>query len=216
MAFDFDGRGGQCLEPMIDSVKKALEEFRKGNIIIVVDDEDRENEGDFVCAGELVSAEHITFMAIEGRGLICTPMEASWCEKLDLGPMVRENTARQQTAFTVSVDAASGITTGISSADRARTIKLLADASSCADDFIRPGHLFPLRARPGGVRERPGHTEAAVELCQLAGLAPVGVICEIVRDDGEMARMPDLVEKNKKWKLPILSIEELKRHLEHD
>jgi 3,4-dihydroxy 2-butanone 4-phosphate synthase/GTP cyclohydrolase II len=176
----------------------------------VVDDEDRENEGDFICAAEIVTPEIINFMATHGRGLICTPIEESKADALDLPLMVNKNTALHETAFTVSIDLdGDGVTTGISASDRAKTIKRLANADCEARDFARPGHIFPLRAKKGGVLRRTGHTEASIDLSRLAGLAPVGVLVEILNEDGSMARIPDLIKIALKHDLKIISIEDL-------
>ncbi|MCR4391879.1 MAG: bifunctional 3,4-dihydroxy-2-butanone-4-phosphate synthase/GTP cyclohydrolase II [Candidatus Acetothermia bacterium] len=178
-------------------------------MIIVVDDEDRENEGDLVMAAEKATTDAVNFMVREARGLLCVPLPREWAERLELRPMVEPPQDSHETAFTVSVDARVGVTTGISAHDRARTLRVLADPSSRPDDLVRPGHVFPLIARDGGVLRRAGHTEAAVDLCVLAGLAPVGVICEIMNDDGTMARLPDLVAFGERHGLPILTIADL-------
>src|SRR5439155_24155107 len=172
----------------------ALRELRARRMVVVIDDEDRENEGDLTMAAELVTPEAINFMATHGRGLICLAMTGERLDELDIAAMVPDNTAPHGTAFTVSIDLKGhGVTTGISAHDRARTIRAVVDAGSSADDFARPGHVFPLRACPGGVLDRRGQTEAAVDLAGLAGLYPAGVICEIVNDDGTMARVQDLI-----------------------
>ena len=181
-------------------------------MVVVVDDEDRENEGDLTMAAELVSPEAINFMATHGRGLICLAMPGERLDELDLAPMAPDNTALHGTAFTVSIDAKEGVTTGISARDRAQTIRAAVDAGSTADDFARPGHVFPLRARPGGVLERRGQTEAAVDLADLAGLSPAGVICEIVNDDGTMARVPDLIRFCKTHGLVMVTVADLARY----
>ncbi|MBC7093375.1 bifunctional 3,4-dihydroxy-2-butanone-4-phosphate synthase/GTP cyclohydrolase II [Candidatus Bipolaricaulota bacterium] len=191
------------------SVEEAVAAIRAGRMIIVVDDEDRENEGDLVMAAEKATADAVNFMLREGRGLLCVPLSRKWAERLELRPMVEPPQDSHETAFTVSVDARVGVTTGISAHDRARTIRVLADPSSRPEDLARPGHVFPLIARDGGVLRRAGHTEAAVDLCVLAGLAPVGVICEIMNDDGTMARLPDLVAFGERHGLPILTIADL-------
>lgn len=189
------------------TVEEALDVVRNGQMLLVVDDENRENEGDLVAAGEKITPEIINFMATHGRGLICVPMEEDRLCRLGLGRMVSlDERDRYRTAFTVSVDAREGITTGISAFDRARTVQLLADEKSAACDFIRPGHMFPLQAVPGGVLRRTGHTEAAVDLARLAGLKPIGVICEVMRDNGEMARLPDLVEFANRHHFRILTV----------
>jgi 3,4-dihydroxy 2-butanone 4-phosphate synthase/GTP cyclohydrolase II len=177
---------------MLISIEEALDELRQGKMIVVVDDQARENEGDLVMAAEKVTPEAIAFMATYGRGLICLPLTEERLRELRLPPMVAENEEPWETAFAVSIDAREGVTTGISAQDRATTIRRAADPSCGADAFVRPGHVFPLAASPGGVLKRAGHTEAAVDLCRLAGLTPAGVICEIMNDDGTMARMPDL------------------------
>ncbi|MGY4706476.1 bifunctional 3,4-dihydroxy-2-butanone-4-phosphate synthase/GTP cyclohydrolase II [Candidatus Bipolaricaulota sp. J31] len=191
------------------TVEEALEAIRRGRMVVVVDDEDRENEGDLIMAAQFATPEAINFMIKEARGLICVPMPREWAERLDLPPMVQPPRDHHETAFTVSVDAREGVTTGISAHDRARTIKLLADPEAKPEDFVRPGHVFPLVAVDGGVLRRAGHTEAAVDLCRLAGLRPVGVICEIMRDDGTMARLPDLREFARKHGLPLITIADL-------
>jgi 3,4-dihydroxy 2-butanone 4-phosphate synthase / GTP cyclohydrolase II len=186
--------------------------------VVVVDDEDRENEGDLVLAAEKVTPEAINFMAKEARGLICAPMMAKDLDRLGVAPMVSEQEDSFRTAFTVSVDAKVGVTTGISAGDRSRTVQVLADPSSGPGDLVRPGHIFPLRYRSGGVLRRAGHTEAAVDLAVLAGLRPAGVICEIMKDDGSMARLPELVEFSRNHDLPMISIAELiqyRRKTEH-
>ncbi len=177
-----------------DRVEDAIEDIRRGRLVIVADDEDRENEGDLVCAASLVTPELINFMATHGRGLICLSLTEERADELNLRPMSDHNTESQRTAFTVSVDAAArfGVTTGISAADRATTIRVCLDPETKPSDLVRPGHMFPLRARPGGVLRRVGQTEASVDLARLAGLPPAGVICEIISDDGTMARRPDL------------------------
>ena len=194
-------------ESVFCSVEEALEIIRNGQMLLVVDDENRENEGDLVAAGEKITPDIINFMATYGRGLICVPMDEARLCKLGLGRMVPlDERDRYRTAFTVSVDAREGITTGISAFDRAKTVKLLADDNSTACDFIRPGHMFPLQAVPGGVLRRTGHTEASVDLARLAGLKPISVICEIMRDDGEMARLPDLIGFANQHRLRILTV----------
>lgn len=195
-------------EPL-QRIEAALEELRNGRMIIVRDDPGRENEGDLVCAAQHVTAEHITMMAVYGRGLICHAITRETAQRLGLDPMERENTDPHSTAFTVSVDAREGITTGISAEDRARTVQILADPSSSPGDLRRPGHLFPLVARDGGVLERRGHTEAAVDLARLAGLHPSGVICEIMNDDGTMACGAELEEFARRHNLLLVSVEDL-------
>ncbi|MHC4264631.1 MAG: bifunctional 3,4-dihydroxy-2-butanone-4-phosphate synthase/GTP cyclohydrolase II [Planctomycetota bacterium] len=190
-------------------ISDALADLNEGKMIVLVDDEDRENEGDLVCAAEKVTPEHINFMAKYGRGLICLPLTADKCDSLGLYPQTVENTARLKTAFTVSIDAEEGISTGISAADRAHTIQVTIDDNTKADDLVRPGHIFPLRARKGGVLVRAGQTEGAVDLMRLAGLKSAGVICEIMNEDGTMARVPELLEFCEKHDLKIVSIAKL-------
>lgn len=195
----------------LDPVERAIADIAAGRPVVVVDDEDRENEGDLIIAAEKATPELVAFMMTECRGLICVPMEVPELDRLELPQMVEANTESMQTAFTVSVDAsaAHGVSTGISAADRATTIRMLADPSSVAGDFVRPGHVFPLRARPGGVLVRNGHTEAGVDLARLAGLRPAAAIVEIAREDGTMARLPELVPFARKHGLAIISIEDL-------
>lgn len=193
-------------------IKDALAAIRRGELLIVVDDADRENEGDLVMAAEKVTPQAINFMIRFGRGLVCVPMTGAPLDRLHLGSMVSENTDRQRTAFTVSVDARAGVTTGISAHDRAQTVKVLISPRTRPQDLSRPGHVFPLRAREGGVLVRAGHTEAAVDLARLAGLAPAGVICEIMNDDGSMARVPQLVEFCRKHGLKLISVADLIRY----
>ncbi|OLP64456.1 Riboflavin biosynthesis protein RibBA [Bacillus pumilus] len=197
---------------MYHSVEEAVNALKQGEIIIVVDDEDRENEGDFVALAEHATPEVINFMAVHGRGLICTPVHASIAEQLHLHPMVEKNTDAHHTAFTVSVDHIS-TTTGISAFERSTTILAMLQQEAKPEDFARPGHVFPLIAKEGGVRERPGHTEAAVDLAKLAGSEPAGVICEIMNLDGTMARMPELIGIQKEHDLKILTIKALQAHL---
>jgi 3,4-dihydroxy-2-butanone 4-phosphate synthase/GTP cyclohydrolase II len=195
------------------NIETAIRELKAGRMVVVVDDEDRENEGDLTMAAELVTPEAINFMATHGRGLICLAMPGERLDELDLAAMVPDNTALHGTAFTVSIDLKGhGVTTGISAHDRARTIRAAVDASRSPADFARPGHVFPLRARPGGVLERRGQTEAAVDLAGLAGLYPAGVICEIVNDDGTMARVPDLIRFCKRHGLLMVTIADLARY----
>jgi 3,4-dihydroxy-2-butanone 4-phosphate synthase/GTP cyclohydrolase II len=195
------------------SIETAIRELRAGRMVVVVDDEDRENEGDLTMAAEMVSPEAINFMATHGRGLICLAMPGERLDEMDLAPMAPDNTALHGTAFTVSIDLIGhGVTTGISAHDRAATIRAAMDPGSFPDDFARPGHVFPLRARPGGVLERRGQTEAAVDLAGLAGLSPAGVICEIVNDDGTMARTPDLVRFCKAHGLVMVTVADLARY----
>jgi 3,4-dihydroxy 2-butanone 4-phosphate synthase/GTP cyclohydrolase II len=196
-------------ESVIATVEEAIAEFQAGRFVIIVDDESRENEGDLTIAAEFVTAEHINFMARYGRGLICMPMTGDRIDELRIPMMVESNTSRFRTAFTVTVEAKTGTTTGISAADRARTVQVLADPSSTAADIVMPGHLFPLRARQGGVLVRAGQTEAVVDLCKLSGLRPAGVLCEIMRSDGTMARLPDLRRFAQRHHLKIVSVEQL-------
>ena len=193
-------------------VPGALEEFRSGRMIVVVDDEDRENEGDLTLAAEFVTPEAINFMAKYGRGLICLTLTEERADYLRLGPMTQQNSSRFGTAFTETIEAREGVTTGISAADRAHTIKVAIDASSAAHDLARPGHVFPLRARRGGVLVRAGQTEASVDLARLAGLVPAGVICEIMNDDGTMARVPDLIAFCHEHNMKMLTVAELIRY----
>lgn len=192
-----------------DSVESVLTDIRAGRMVIVTDDEDRENEGDLICAAEFITPEMVTFMVREGGGMLCVPVSLDIATQLNLESMVPENREAFRTDFTVTVDAAEGITTGISSADRARTIRLLAEPKSTIADFVQPGHINPLVAKPGGVLRRAGHTEAAVDLCRLAGLRQAGVLIEIMNHDGTMARMADLQKFGKKHKLKICSIADL-------
>jgi len=194
----------------LNTIEEALEDIKAGKVVIVVDDEDRENEGDFIAAAEKVTPEMINFMATNGRGLICAPLTAERCEELDLHPMVQNNTVLHHTAFTVSVDLIGhGCTTGISVFDRAKTIQSLVDEKTKPEDLGRPGHIFPLTAMQGGVLRRTGHTEAAVDLARIAGLKPAGILVEILNEDGSMARLPQLIEKAKEFNLKIISIEDL-------
>ncbi len=193
-------------------VETALEAVRAGRMIIIVDDEDRENEGDFMVAAEKATPEIVNFMARHGRGLICLPLTRERLEELQLPLMVSENTARFQTAFTVSIDAREGVTTGISAHDRARTILAAVDPATRPGDLARPGHIFPLQAKEGGVLARAGQTEAAVDLARMAGLFPAGVICEVMNEDGSMARRPHLEEVGRRFDIPILTIADLIRH----
>jgi 3,4-dihydroxy 2-butanone 4-phosphate synthase/GTP cyclohydrolase II len=199
-------------ERPFDPVAEAIEDISEGKIIIVVDDEDRENEGDFLMAAERVTPEAINFMAKNGRGLICMPCIGERLDELNIHPMVSNNTSTHETAFTVSIGAKGKITTGISAYDRAVTVQAVLDPATRPEDISRPGHVFPLRARDGGVLRRAGHTEAAVDLARMAGLFPAGVICEIMNDDGTMARVPQLVEIKKKFGLKMATIEDLIRH----
>ncbi len=197
---------------MFASIEDALEDIRQGKMVIVVDSEDRENEGDLVMAAEKVTPQAINFMASKAKGLICVSITKERAEELELPPMVVDNTAPYKTAFTISVDAVEGTTTGISAYDRAITVKKLADPKAKAKDFARPGHIFPIIARKGGVLERTGHTEASLDLARLAGLYPAGVMCEIMNEDGTMARLPQLEEFAKKYGLKIVKIEDLVRY----
>ena len=202
----------------LNTIEEAIEDIRQGKVIIVVDDEDRENEGDFLAAAEKVTPEMINFMATHGRGLICAPLTESRCKELDLHAMVRNNTDHMETAFTVSVDLkGNGVSTGISAADRAKTIQALIDPETKPFDLARPGHIFPLIAKQGGVLRRTGHTEAAIDFARLAGFKPAGVIVEIMNEDGTMARLPQLVEVAKKFDLKLVSIEALVAYrMQHD
>lgn len=194
----------------LDSVEEALEEIRNGKIIIVVDDEDRENEGDFISAAELITPETVNFMATHGRGLICAALTEERCDELDLPMMVTSNTSSHTTAFTVSVDLlGNGTTTGISASDRAKTLRALVDPTTRPDDLGRPGHIFPLKARRQGVLRRAGHTEAAMDLPRLAGLKPCGVLVEVMNEDGSMARLPQLMKIAEEFSLKIISIKDL-------
>jgi 3,4-dihydroxy 2-butanone 4-phosphate synthase/GTP cyclohydrolase II len=195
--------------PGLDPIERAIADIAAGKAVVVVDDEDRENEGDLVFAAQMASQELVAFTMTHCRGLLCVPLEEAVLDHLQLGQMAPHNTERMQTAFTVSVDAREGVTTGISAADRALTIQLLADPDTSPYDLVRPGHVFPLRAKPGGVLRRPGHTEAAVDLARLAGLRSAGVICEIVKDDGSMARLPELKEFAAEHGLALISIADL-------
>lgn len=190
-------------------IPEILEELKRGRMIVLVDDEDRENEGDLVCAAELVTPEIINFMATHGRGMICMPITEERCEELNLHPQSMENTARLGTGFTVTIDAREAVTTGISAADRAHTIRVAVDPKSKPADLVRPGHIFPLRARKGGVLVRAGQTEGAVDLMRAAGLQPAGVICEIMNEDGTMARVPELLEYCRTHQLKMTSIAKL-------
>ena len=198
------------------SVETAVEAVRAGRMIIIVDDEDRENEGDLMVAAEKATPEIVNFMARHGRGLVCLPLARERLEELQLPLMVSDNTARFQTAFTVSIDAKRDVTTGISAHDRARTILAAVDPATRPEDLARPGHVFPLQAVEGGVLSRAGQTEAAVDLARLAGLAPAGVICEVMNEDGSMARMPQLEEMSRRFDIPILTIAELIRYRMHN
>lgn len=200
------------------AIEAAIEDIKNGKVIIVVDDEHRENEGDFLAAAEMATPEMINFMATHGRGLICTPLTENRCKELGLGMMVQNNTDPMETAFTVSVDLrGKGVTTGISAADRALTIKALVAKETKPADLARPGHIFPLKAKEGGVLRRTGHTEAAIDFARLAGLEPAGVIVEIMNEDGTMARLPELLKVAEKFDIKIVSIEDLVAYrMEHD
>lgn len=194
----------------LNTIEEAIEDIKNGKVIIVVDDENRENEGDFLVAASKVTPEIINFMATHGRGLICAPLTAERCEELNLDLMVKNNNSHYDTPFTISVDLVGhGCTTGISASDRSKTVQALVDPETRPNELGKPGHIFPLRAKNGGVLRRAGHTEAAVDLARLAGLPPAGVIVEILNEDGTMARLPQLVEIAKKWDLKLVSIEDL-------
>src|SRR6185295_18669963 len=194
------------------SIIDAAADIREGRMIIIVDDEDRENEGDLVCAAEMITPEKINFMARHARGLICLPLTEERCDELHLSPQVADNTSRLGTAFTVSIEGRRGVTTGISAADRATTILTAVDSRTKPKDLARPGHIFPLRAKSGGVLVRPGQTEAAVDIARIAGLYPDGVICEIMNEDGTMARMPQLRDFAVVHGLKIVSVADLIRY----
>jgi len=196
-------------EEQFHTIEEAVEDFRNGKILIVVDDEDRENEGDFVLAAEKVTPEAINFFVKEGRGVVCTPLTAERAKELNLDLMVEANTSLHETPFTVSIDYLHGTTTGVSVADRSKTVRALADPKAQAHDFARPGHIFPLRAMEGGVLRRAGHTEAVVDLCKLSGLTPAGVLCEILAEDGTMARIPQLLKIAEKFNFKIITVRAL-------
>jgi len=202
----------------LNTIEEAIEDIRQGKVIIVVDDEDRENEGDFLAAAEKVTPEMINFMATHGKGLICAPLTEKRCDELELHSMVKNNTDHMETAFTVSVDLKGhGVTTGISASDRAKTILALVNEDTKPYDLARPGHIFPLTAKQGGVLRRTGHTEAAIDFARLAGFKAAGVIVEIMNEDGSMARLPQLVEVAKKFDLKLVSIEDLVAYrMQHD
>ncbi len=200
---------GKSSTSSFDSVEEAVAEIAKGNMVVVTDDASRENEGDLIMAAEKVTPEKVNQMLLHGRGLICVPLVSNQLGRMGINSMVPHNREAQRTDFTVSVDAAEGITTGISAYDRAATIRILADPTARPEQLVQPGHVFPLRARPGGVLERAGHTEAAVDLASLAGLHPSGVICEILNEDGSMARLPELLRFRKKHGLKLISIASL-------
>ncbi|MEA1972292.1 MAG: GTP cyclohydrolase II [Candidatus Cloacimonadota bacterium] len=195
----------------LNSIEETIDEIKQGKVIIVVDDENRENEGDLVCAADKITPAIINFMISKGKGLVCVPMKEKDLERLKLNQMVKNNSDPHCTAFTISVDYKAS-KTGISASERAITIQNLANPKSQSCDFVSPGHIFPLKAKTGGILERAGHTEASIEIVELAGFSPVAVICEIIKDDGEMARLPDLYEFAKKWNLKIISIEDLQRY----
>ena len=197
-------------EIQLDSIQSAITDIRNGKVVIVVDDEDRENEGDFICAAQTITPEIINFMSTHGRGLICAPITENRAKELELAPMVSNNTSLHATAFTVSVDlVGQGCTTGISAYDRSTGIRALVDPATKADDFAKPGHIFPLIAKNGGVLRRTGHTEAAIDLARIAGFYPAGVLVEILNEDGSMARLPELVQIAEKHDLKIISIKDL-------
>ncbi|KGO83492.1 MULTISPECIES: 3,4-dihydroxy-2-butanone-4-phosphate synthase [Flavobacterium] len=202
----------------LNTIEEAIEDIRNGKVIIVVDDEDRENEGDFLAAADKVTPEMINFMATHGRGLICTPLTEKRCKELNLHAMVTNNTDSMETAFTVSIDLkGNGVTTGISAHDRAKTVEALIKPETKPYDLGRPGHIFPLIAKEGGVLRRTGHTEAAIDFARLAGFSPAGVICEIMKEDGSMARLPELYEVAQKFDLKLVSIEDLVAYrMQHD
>jgi 3,4-dihydroxy 2-butanone 4-phosphate synthase/GTP cyclohydrolase II len=202
----------------LNSIKDAIQDIKDGKVIIVVDDENRENEGDFLAAAENVTPEMINFMATHGRGLICAPLTEKRCKELELGMMVHNNTDPMETAFTVSVDLrGNGVTTGISASDRAKTVRALIDSNTKPFELARPGHIFPLKAKEGGVLRRTGHTEAAIDFARLANLKPAGLIVEIMNEDGTMARLPQLIDVAKKFDIKIVSIEDLVAYrMEHD
>lgn len=210
--------GSKIKEIKLNTIHEAIDDIRNGKVIIVVDDENRENEGDFVAAADKITPEIINFMAKHGRGLICVPLTENRCEELELNMMVRNNTDPMETAFTVSVDLrGKGVTTGISASDRAKTVEALIDKNTKSFDLARPGHIFPLVAKQGGVLRRTGHTEAAIDFARLAGLKPAGVIVEIMNEDGSMARLPELMEVAKAFDLKIVSIEDLVAYrMQHD
>ncbi len=200
---------------MFSKIEEAIEEIKKGNIVIVMDDEDRENEGDLIMAAETATKENINFMMKEGRGLICAPVDESIADRLELEPMEKKNTEAHKCNFTISVDYIPKTSTGISASDRAETIRALSSPTSKASEFARPGHIFPLRSCKGGVLVRAGHTEASTDLARLAGLTPAAVLCEIIKDDGEMARYDDLLEFSKKHDLKIINIKDLIAYRQH-
>jgi 3,4-dihydroxy 2-butanone 4-phosphate synthase/GTP cyclohydrolase II len=203
------------MKKTFDSIESVIDHIAKGRMVVVVDDADRENEGDLIMAAERVSPAAVNFMAKFGRGLICVPTTSERLKQLGVEEMVTQNRENFKTAFQVSVDAAKGITTGISAADRAQTISVMADPTAVPEELVQPGHVFPLRARPGGVLQRAGHTEAAVDLARLAKCRPIAVICEILSEDGSMARLPDLMKFSRKHRLKICTIEELIKYRRH-
>src|SRR5512147_1333915 len=198
------------------TIEEAIEDIRRGRMVVVCDDENRENEGDLTLAAQFATPEAVNFMATHGRGLICLALTDERCNELGLNLMAAKNEAPFQTAFTVSVEAREGVTTGISAADRARTVQVAIDPHSQPEDLVQPGHVFPLKAKDGGVLERTGQTEASVDLARLAGLIPAGVICEIMRDDGTMARVPDLTEFCREHDMKMLTVAELIRYRLHN
>jgi len=201
--------GAHARRGAFNTIEEAINDIKQGKIVIVVDDDDRENEGDFVCAAEFAEPSVINFMTTYGRGIVCAPLTAERTKELGLDLMVESNTSLHETSFTVSVDYIHGTTTGVSAPDRSATVKALIDPKSKPSDFARPGHIFPLRAMEGGVLRRAGHTEAVVDLCRLAGLYPAGVLCEILKDDGTMARVPDLMKLAEQFHLKIITVRDL-------
>ena len=200
-----------------NTIKEAIQDIKAGKVVIVIDDENRENEGDFVAAAEMATPEMINFMATHGKGLICTPILESRCEELGLELMIGKNTAAFETPFTISVDLLGhGCTTGISASDRSKTVKALANKEIKPEEFGKPGHIFPLKAISGGVLRRAGHTEASVDLPKISGLFPSGVICEILNEDGPMARLPELRKFAKKFSLKLISIEDLAGYIKEN
>src|ERR1041384_6805763 len=200
------------MKAQFDSIESVVADIRRGKMVIVVDDADRENEGDLIMAAEFVTPAAVNFMARYGRGLICVPTTSERLQQLGIERMVRQNRESFKTDFQISVDAARGITTGISAADRAETIRILADPTAVPEDLVQPGHVFPLRARSGGGLQRAGHTEPAVDLANLAGCRPIGVICEIMNDDGSMARLPELLKFSKRHRLKLRTMADLIEH----
>src|ERR1700755_2143868 len=198
-----------CMARPFATVEEALEEIRAGHMVVVCDDEDRENEGDLTMAAQFATPEAIHFIAKEGRGLICLPLTPQRCDELGLDLMAAKNESPFETAFTVSIEARDGVTTGISAAERARTVQVAIDPSSAPRDLVQPGHIFPLKAKPGGVLERTGQTEAAVDLARLAGLNPAGALCEVMNDDGTMARVPDLERYCARHELKMITVGDL-------